>query len=112
MCSHVSCVKVTWAPPCAAFNPAMHASTSTCLSFSLPIRTPQTSVFVLERACCRICRRTSVSIKTLGPCDITFSLRFIVRFHAQPPKHLCSIAGNQIADLPLLLPPREHVVQR
>src|SRR5579863_6113839 len=33
---------------------------------SLPISTPQTSVLLLERACWRICRTTSLSMRTEG----------------------------------------------
>src|SRR5690242_20487189 len=66
MCSHVSCVNVTCAPPCAAFIPAMHACTLVTRSFSAPINTPHTSVFPFERACCRIWRTTSVLIWSTG----------------------------------------------
>src|ERR1700738_1551805 len=66
MCSQVSCVKVTCAPPCAAFAPAMQASIDVMPSASLPMRTPQTSVLLLDRACWRICRTTSLLMRTEG----------------------------------------------
>src|SRR5258708_38287046 len=66
MCSQVSCVKVTCAPPCAALAPEMQARTCVPPSSKPPIRTPQTSFLRFERACWRIWRATSVLMRTLA----------------------------------------------
>src|SRR5580704_8208306 len=44
----------------------MHAAMCVAPFASLPISTPQTSVLLLERACCRICRTTSLLMRTEG----------------------------------------------
>src|SRR5215470_15598436 len=80
MCSQVSCVKVTYVPACAAFNPAIRAVIFNPPPFSSPISTPHTSVLLFERACCRIWRSTSPSTVTRGCCsDLRFPMSCLVR---------------------------------
>src|SRR5208337_1643945 len=66
MCSQVSWVKVTWAPPWAALAPAMQASIVVTPSDSPPISTPHTSVLLFDRACWRISRATSLLIRRVA----------------------------------------------
>src|SRR5438105_11631729 len=82
MCCHVSWVKVTWVPACAALIPAMQDSMTDDLPFSRPIKTPQTSVLLQERACWRICRTTSLSMTTVGGATSDLNLCFVI---APPP---------------------------
>src|SRR4051812_30265695 len=102
MCSQVSWVKVTCAPPCPAFMPLMQAWTLTRPFWSSPMRMPQTSVLMEERACWRIDRITPVDISTTGSTPLLFDLLIYVLPERSPQPPL----------LPILAPhPRRSDIQ-
>src|SRR6266550_340056 len=101
MCSQVSWVKVTCAPACSAFTPLIQASTSIPPPSSCPTRTPQTSVLILERACRRIWRTTSLPIAIQGRSfSFSFDRRLILDFPRQDgSQHQRRIAVRDVSHL-------------
>src|SRR5215470_10655045 len=109
MCSQVSCVKVTYVPACAAFNPAIRAVTCNPPPFSSPISTPHTSVLLFERACCRIWRSTWPSIVTRGCCS---ELRFPMSVRQIFSEHGGLVSADQVSFFSFSRAHAEYVIER